>query len=488
MRWGGNSRSRSLSRLQVPTALAAGLGVALATLSTQAWGDILRFTPTLFLEQIFTDNIRGSSTDQDADGVTSLGARLDATLDGTRVEAAMSASVYYNEFWATDEFDNFNGEGIAAGRVTLLHNRLFLDGQVSRQEVFLSPDSTSASNLSPGGSRSKETNYSVGPLLTLNVFDIADLVARATYSQILFSEPVTGPLLVPIEDLTAKQAAGRVTTGDRSSLYEAIGTAEYLETDADFRLRNIVGHLIVHLTDRIDVIGRYGYERIEDPSFPTIKGQRWSFGGRYSFADNSAIRVEYGNRFNDTSWLGEVSVQLTSRVNIAGQYTDSIAPAQLSLVRPLDDLFDDAGSVDLGTTPTQLVPNPALIGQVVRDKNFNFSADYRIGLATYSLIGRHADRQIPGLGLSDKIYSVDLEWKETLSRSLTATASVGFFDNYSPNLGSQEVQQYRAQAGFTYLFTPQVTFTGSYLWGLNVRENNDDSQENVVRLGIARSF
>lgn len=485
LRGEGNWRTRLVRHLPLA---CAGMVAACAELSTHALADIIRFTPTLFIEQVFTDNVRGSATDRDADGITSLGARLNMAVQSSRIEAAATATVYYNEFWAADEFDDANGQGVAGGRLTLLRNNLFIDAVASRQEIFLTPESTTNSGLSTGGSQTKQTNYSVGPLLTAELFGLADLAVRATYSRVLFDEPQTGPLLTPIDDITAKQLGARVTTGKRASLYEAIGTAEHLETDTGFELQNAVGHLIVNVTASLSAIGRYGYERIEDPDFPLISGPRWSVGGRYTFGQNSAIHVEYGHRFDSVSWLGELELQLSPRVRIAGQYSDRLAPAQLASLRPIDDLFDDSGNLDLGSPPSRVTPDPALVNQTVRDKDLVVSATYTHGLATYALTGRHADRATPTLSISDKIYSIDFEWSERLSRSLTGSASVGFFDNYEPAVGSLAAQQYRAEVGFIYLLNPSVELTGAYLWNFDARTDEPNSQENILRFGVARTF
>jgi hypothetical protein len=288
--------------------------------------------------------------------------------------------------------------------------------------------------------------------------------------------------------LTAKSAAGRISTGQRHTTYELVGTAEYLETDADFNLRNVVGHVLVHFVKSFTAIGRYGYERIEDPAISLIHGARWSAGGRYAFSEQSAIQLEYGHRFGRTNWFGEIDLQLSPRAAFHAQYTDVLGPAQLSTVRSIEDLFDDSGNLNLQSAPSPIVPNPAFVNQVVRDKTFTAATTYTRGLTTYTLTGRHSERIIPGLALNDKVYSVDVQWREIMSRSLTGSATIGVFDNYDPQIGSDRFRQYRAEIGFVYLYSTDITLTGGYLWQLDVRDNESDAQQNLIRFGLEHAL
>lgn len=487
MRWGARS-----ARIQVPRhlfrAVAAAAAVAVVgAVATGALADVARFTPAVLLEQVFTDNVRGGAEDRDADGLTTVGLRLTGTYQSSRVQAAATATAYYNEYWGTNEFDDFNGEGAALGRLVVLKDRLFVDASATRREIFVTPDITSGAGLSTGAT-SRQTDVSVGPLLTLNVFDLADLSVRGTYAYVSFDDPVADPLLVPIEDVTAKSVAGRITTGERHRYYELIGTAEHLETDDGFELRNAVGHVLLHLTPSITAIGRYGYEHIADPSITTIRGPRWSFGGRYSLSQTSFVQLEYGHRFGDASWAGEANFLMSPRVLFNAQYSDRLQPAQLSSARSLDELFDDDGNLDLqGATPP-IIPNLTLVDQIVRDKDLRATTTYTRGLATFAFTVQHAERSIVDLDDVEKVYRFEVEWREALSRKLTGLATVEFIDNYDPAADAEVSQQYQAEVGFEYLFNTDITLSGSYLWALNDQETQGDAQVNVLRVAMIRAF
>lgn len=487
MRWGARS-----ARIRVPRRLSRAVAAiaavaAVGAVATGALADIARFTPAVLLEQVFTDNVRGQAEDRDADGLTTVGLRLAGVYETSRIQAAATATAYYNEYWGTNEFDDFNGEGAAAGRLVVLKDRLIVDAIASRREIFVTPDITSGAGLSTGAT-SRQTDFSVGPLLTLNVFDLADLSIRGSYAHVSFDDPQADPLLVPIDDVTAKSVAGRITTGDRHRNYELIGTAEHLETDDGFQLRNAVGHVLLHFTPSISAIGRYGYEHIEDPSITTIRGSRWSFGGRYSLSATSYAQLEYGSRFGESTWAGEANFLLSPRVLFNAQYTDRLLPAQLSSARSLDELFDDDGNLDLQSATPPIIPNLTLVDQIVRDKNLRATTTYTRGLATFGFTVEHAERAIVDVDDIEKVYRFEAEWRESLSRKLTGLATVEYIDTYDPSVGAEVSQQYQAEVGFEYLFNTDITLSGSYLWALNDQETQGDAQVNVLRVSMIRAF
>lgn len=488
MRWGQRSaRFRMLRHplhaLGALAALASG-----ATIATHAFADIIRFTPALVLEQTLTDNVRAEADDRDADGITTVGLRLNAQLETSRVQVAASGTAYYNEYWATNEFDDLNAVGTIGGRLVVLKDHLFIDGLASRQQLLLAPDETAGTGLSTGQVTSNQTDFSVGPLVRLNVFDLADLAVRGTYAMVMFDEPLAGPLLVPIEDITAKSAAARITTGERHTSYELIGTGEYFETDGGFELRNAVGHVLLHLTPRITAIGRYGYERIEDPSITTIRGPRWATGARYDLSDNSFVQLEFGERFDSTSWSGQAAVAVSPRATFSAQYTDELLPGALLDLRRLDSLFDAEGRLELQPVPELFTPNLTLTDQVVRDKRLTTQLTYTYGVTTMLFAGRHAERGFEPLTDTERMFGAEFEWREIMSRSLTGYAAAALDDYYETALGQDPFKQYRGEVGFTYLFNTDITFTGQYLWVLNAQSQGADSQVNVLRFGMVKTF
>ncbi|MCE9523515.1 MAG: hypothetical protein K8S25_13915 [Alphaproteobacteria bacterium] len=467
----------------------AALGVALcAELTTNALADIIEFKPVFGIEQIFTDNVRASADDRDADGVTVLTARLDAALRSSRINAIADVNVFYNEFWATDTLDSLNGAGTVAGRAEVLTGVFFIDAIAQKQDVYLSATDVSASGLSTGQGSLQQTNYGVSPFVTGNIFGLADLLVRGNYAQVLFDRPVVGVAATLLTDITVKSVAGKITTGERASLYEAVATAEYLETDLGFEQRNVIGGLILNLTKGLSAIGRIGYERISDPSFPLIHGTIWSLGGRYRFSDASFIQFEYGKRFEDDTFLAEFNVALTSRVRVVGNYTDTLVPVQLTLVRGVQDLLDQEGNFVITAPNSPSIPDPTLVDAIVRDKDLKLGATFEQDLQVYTLTVGHTERFYPSLLDDESFYFVGVSLEEKLSRSLDYLLSVQFQDNYSVLATANTSQIFRTELSFTYQYTQDVAFAGGYTWRLETNPDNNDTYENVLRFSVSQAF
>lgn len=477
------------------TCVARGLPVlgavataAIAEFSTDAMADVFRFQPFVIVDQIFTDNVEFRADDRDADGVTVLTARIEALVTTSRINAAATADVYYSEFWGADEFDSINGRGLGAARVELIDGLMFVDGIAERRHVFLTPTSQSASNLEIGQNQAQQTSYTVSPLLTLEVFGMADLLVRGSFAQVKYDDPIVGPALVLLNDVTTKSLAARISTGGRSSLYELAASAEHFETDNGFEQRNAIGSVFLHLFGGFSAIGRVGYERITDPSFPEIGGTIWSAGGQYRVGDRTVARIEYGKRFGDTSWFGQVSIPVTPRVSIEGSYLDTLRPPQLTLTRSLEDLFNEDGTIDLISAQNPDVPDPTIIDEIVRDKNFEISAVYATELESYRLSTRFVERQFPALLDSEELFAVDFEIIERLSRRLSYSVRLSYQDTRQSITGASSRETYLSELDFRYAYNESVSFSGGYAWQLEAAPNDVDAYENVLSFSAQHAF
>jgi uncharacterized protein (PEP-CTERM system associated) len=473
------------------TMLAAG-----AQLSTDVIADVFRLQPTLILQQIFTDNIRASSSDRDADGITSLTARLNAALTTDHIEAAARVEATYNEVWAANDLDGFAGRGDAVTRVRLYENILEVDGVARRQQVFLQPSGSGIDFLTGIGQR-QETDYAVSPLLNLEVLGLADLAVRATYAQVLFDDPVAGPSPIPLDDITLKEISGRIGTGQRASAYELIASADYLETDTDFQRRNIVGSVFLNLTDKFTAIGRVGYERITDPSIAPVRGPLWSAGGRLNLGKNSSVQVEYGRRYgysnstnnlDDVTWLVDFDVEVTPKLNMSGSYTDTFVPVQLTYYQSLDEIFDSDTVLDISTPKQPGIFDPTVVDQIIRSKNALLTATYQVDLRTYELTVRQSERLFLTSQQSEDIFGFRLAVDERLSRKLSYVAGLNFFKTTRPLVADSGSDDYALDLAVRYQLGLNTRLTGGYLWRLRAGDNDVDTYENVLRFGVERAF
>ncbi len=469
-------------------AFAAAVVATGAELSTNALADVFEFRPVLGVEQIFTDNVRASSGDRDADGITVLNARLEALLRSTRINAVADVNFFYDEFWATNTLDNLNGNGTIAGRGEVLENLFFIDVIAQKQDVYLSSSDISASGLTTGQGSIQQKSYSVSPFVTTQVFGLADLLVRANYAQVQFDKPVVGVAATLLTDVTVKQVGARLDTGERSSLYQALATAEHVETDQGFEQENVIGGVFLNLTKGFSAIGHIGYERITDPTIAAIRGPIWSLGGRYRFGNDSVIQLEYGKRFGDTTYLADVSVALTPRLRVFGGYTDTLTPVQLTLVRSVTDLLDQNGNFNISVPSTPSIPDPLIVDAIVRDKNLQLAASFVNDLQTYTLTFGHSDRFYPTLVDDEKFYVVDLALEEKLSRKLSYLLHAQFQDNYEVLLTRNTSQIYRTELSVFYQYNESVSFGGGYAWRFEALPGDIDTYENVLRFSVQQAF
>jgi hypothetical protein len=482
----GAKQARQADWRQLP-AHVIGAGVGALALATAAFADIV-ITPILSIEQVFTDNVRAQGDDRDADGVTVLTGAVRALLTTSRINAVADVNLYYNEFWATNTLDNLNGGGLVAGRVEVLENFFFVDGIASKQDVYLSPNDISASGLTTGQGTLQQENFAVRPFIRTQILGIADLLVAGNYGQVQFDKPVVGVAATTLTDITVKQAGAKITTGERSSLYELIATAEYLETDQGFEQRNVVGGAILKLTPNIAAIGRIGYEKIFDPSFPEIRGTVWSVGGRYTFNKDSTIQFEVGRRFEDNSYRGELNLALSPFIRAVGAYTDTLTPVQLTLVRNVDDLLDQEGNFQIDPPNAPSIPDPLLLDTIVRDKEMRLATVYTKDLQSVSLLGGYTERYYPSLNDDESFYFFGLQMQEQLSRQLEYTLNARFQDNYQTLATGTPSEIYSAEFAVAYQWNTYLTLTGGYAYRLEQAPGDLDTYENILRFGASQRF
>jgi hypothetical protein len=486
MRFRAKSLRSSVARyLPACAAVVAAVG---AELSTNALADVLELRPSLTVEQIFTDNVRAGADDRDADGVTVLTGRLQASLKSSRINAAADVDLFYDEFWATNTLDNLNGGGIVAGRAEVLQNFFFIDAVAQKQDVYLSSSDVSASGLTTGQGRLQQTSYGVSPFVTTQVFGLADLLVQGNYAQVQFEKPVVGVAATLLTDITVKSVGGKITTGERSSLYEATVTAEHLETDLGFKQQNVIGGFTLNLTKAFGAVGHLGYERIEDPSFPIIREPIWSLGGRYRLGNDSLIHFEYGKRFGDDTYFGEINLVLRPGLRVVGNYTDRLVPVQLTLVRSVTDLLNQDGNFVFSPPNSPSIPDPTLVDAIVRDKDARLTTTFDKDLQTYTLTLGHSDRFYPTLSDNESYYFVDMSLGEKLSRSLDYLINVSYQNNYQVLITRNTSQVFRAELGFTYQYTQDVAFAGGYAYRLETNATNNDTYENILRFSVSQAF
>lgn len=489
MRFGAN-KVRSAAVRYLPAVLAAAaVGVGLRS---QAFADAFEFTPILSLQQFFTDNVRAASGDsnRDPDAVTVVSGTVKTLVNTQRIRIAGEATLSYEEFWATDSLDNVTSNGFVAGRGEVIEHVWFIDGYAEKNDVYISPTDGSVSGLEIGTGTLQMQSYNVSSMLVLD--DLAGLVdfrARGGYAAIHFDEPVVGVPPALLSDIEVKQIAGKITTGNRASRYEVFGTGEYLEADSGFELRNAVGGVYFHVTKGITAIGRYGYERISDPLFPTIRGNVWSLGARYQTGHGASfMQFEYGRRFDDETYRGELSVQVTPRIRVLGTYLDTLAPIQLTFLRDLDDLYDAEGNLAVPEPSKQALPDLLIPDTIVRDRDIILTGEYLLGLRTITLKLQHSDRVFPLLADDEKYFAAYLTVDEQLSRRLSYLLDLEFLNDYDAVLARPTTTSYTARLGLSYEYKDRFALTGGYAMRIRTTPGSDDIYENVLRFGVSKTF
>ena len=176
----------SMRRPAAGWSLSLLLVAGLPWMATQAYAQGsagVTVVPTFSLSQTLTDNRKLSSTDRQADLITTLSPGVQITSRSGAVQGSLTYSAN-GLFYAKDtSASNLQHQLVAAGSAELIERRLGVDASTSISQQAISAFGTqSTSSSADNGNRAEVVSYSLAPYLRGRLLGEADYQARLTYS------------------------------------------------------------------------------------------------------------------------------------------------------------------------------------------------------------------------------------------------------------------------------------------------------------------
>src|SRR5262249_52384733 len=155
------------------------------------------------------------------------------------------------------------------------------------------------------------------------------------------------------------QGGGLLTNGPRSHIVQWKLSADYTLEDRDdgreFTSADGLAGVTVRVSPKVHLIGRVGYELIDDPTIPDIHDLIWAGGGTYTIGEASDITAERRHRFGRDAWYANVNLAMNSQFSLNGGYEERLESEQLRLSRSLGEIFEQTGALAPATpTPVSL--------------------------------------------------------------------------------------------------------------------------------------
>ena len=514
----------SASRRIHGAGVAAALGLLVASAPCVA-GD-WRVTPSLGVTEALTDNARSTSNNRKSDLISTVSPGVSVIGTGRQLQLDFDYTFSYDKYLDNTDLDGWRNAFTGGGRAEVIKESVFLDlrGSIT-QESIDRRGAVTATERSSAGNTTDVYTYSVSPYWQNRFGSFAESELRYRFAQSIFGTPSSDVNDNTVDnpnsasDATTNQVSANLVSGADfgNLLWKLSGDASNTDRERG-TLETRTGEVALQyaVTRTVSVLAGGGYDDIEDPTLiRDLTGPFWNTGLQLTPSPRTKLRFLGGQRYNDTNYAGELSYQITPRMTLAANYSDTILTQQTQFLTNLDNIERDqfGNFVDKRTGVNFSARNPGtlpLTDDVFREKTANASMRFFSDRNTYTVFVFHTKRESQSAAVVGTDGTVFAPTNETVTgtsfnvtRSLTAVVDAGLNFSYSHNKSdggdNSSDNTYRATASLGYLLNPTLRGAISYSYlnrqtsggtpaSLNTADGGDDLVENIVFVSLRKFF
>lgn len=508
------AQQRSISCVALLLGVCCGSGVAGAQSVT--------YTPYFGGQELVTDNVLLTPTNQKSDLVTSISPGITVNADTTRLHGTLDYSPTFYLYAFTPGQNQVGQNLYANGTATLARDLLFFDargyatfqpstpgltngvlGGVPTLSSVGGPVSSSSQGI-PSSQLTQVTSFSASPYLVHRFDGFGTGELRYTLSDTNFSggtNVLSVPNGVALQNTTqtTNEATALFQTGEnfgrlasRLLLNSAQSGGTGVFNNASHQIATVDSAYAI--TRRISALATFGYEDIRFSGVPPtrIKDVVWAGGILLTPSSRTKITVTYGHQDGITAPNVSVSYAPTELTTLSVSYSEGLSTAAQDIANNLavSDVNVTGQLIDTRTSLPLLISNPALGLQsgVFRSKNLTSTAALnlkrdQISVSVYYSNNGLVAQSTPGTGTSEESTGGTLTWSHELSERSTLNFSSGYTHfNFPSSTTTSEENLFTIGATATYMFSSSLTgWAGCY-------HINRDSPQPSLRLTSNSAF
>lgn len=282
--------------------VARSFAGAMLLLSFHSYAGDWKITPSLNLQETYTDNVRlATSGNEKSDFITQINPGISVSGTGSHLKLNGSYTMQ-NIFYASDSGSNsINHQLSANGNVELLDDLFFVDGRASISQQNISafgPQTIDNTNIT--GNRTDVKTYSISPYIHLHFKNFASLESRYTHDAVStgsggLSDSQSDRILLSLNSGTD---FGRLGWGLNYSKQRIGFDSQSSTTQSSTDLETYSGNLSYRVTPQFSLTATGGEEKNNYLSLTGKSGGTfWTGGFEWKPSQRTSISASAGQRF-----------------------------------------------------------------------------------------------------------------------------------------------------------------------------------------------
>ncbi len=472
----------------------------------------IEITPRISASISATDNVRATTRDEKSDVFLTLapGISVNAVRPGWRgtLDYSLSGLHYLRE----DDLDGLFHRLSHGATAELVEDHVYLDTRAAIRQEFLDPvDGLSAREQVASENAETIATYMFSPYLLNRFGGWAESELRYRFDHVV---PFDGAL----SQTVSNTASASLTNGAYFTLLrwrlDLLGRTTAHISDNDFadRSSNTARaelDLAYDVNRHVSILGSAGYRHLDDDTYRSdASGMIWSLGASLRPNARSELSARYRHEFERDFFQGQAAWIFGPGTYVAAEHDEVITTSQQQIAERLENVAvaPDGSLVDVSTLPQvvdefgQPVDVLELLGlELLSDvfglNDFAFNErrtqirlDWARGRDTVAGVVFRDQRWSDDVDYERIGYGASLRWERELTPLLTGEAKGRFRRIYFEAPTERVVDIYGAGLGLGYWLTPETRVFGAYDMLLQDPEDGEDLLENLVTIGITRTF
>jgi uncharacterized protein (PEP-CTERM system associated) len=340
----------------------------------------VKLTPRAMVEETYTDNARGSAEDRRSDFVTTLGAGLEAGVDGRRLRLAASYDAYFDLYARESDLDGFRQRGLGVAGAELVEDTFYLDTRAALSQQSVNRfGGVTATERTVGRDQTQILNLSLSPRLVtrLGGWTVNELIYRLTAVRFFAADVGDAGAAATPEDSLGHRIEGAVRSGPEfSALAWTLAASRHTNragegAHLDRTTVGASGEYQVH--PQAGLLAGAGYDWIDRldsaGEAERLSGPFWNLGLHLVPGRRSELRLSGGRRYDGWDLAGQLRAEIMPGLALRGATAVDVQTQQTAFTRALDSVAVGADGT-LVDSRTGLAVDPNQLGTVLVRRTF----------------------------------------------------------------------------------------------------------------------